>query len=55
VVFERGVRAWCSRISKKFSLFQFFYNVTQIIRTSLVSLTHIARKSLENQPLSNHK
>ena len=46
-------RTWCSSAKARVSLSR-FYHVTQITRISLVSLTHTARKSLENQRSNAH-
>ena len=51
------MRSWCDRVrgvqAREFQLFRFFmFYVTQITRLSLVSFTHAARKSLENQRLN---
>ena len=48
----RGVRAWCSSAKREtfnHITFSCFNNVIQIIEKSLVSLTHITRRSLEYQ------
>ena len=47
-------RTWCSSAKRENFSFSRFYHVTQITRISLVSLTHTARKSLENQRSNAH-